>query len=34
LGILLGHIVCHDDLLVNPQKITTITAMPTPTNDS
>jgi hypothetical protein len=32
LGILLGHIMCDDDLLVNPCKITTITIMPTPIN--
>ncbi len=32
LGVLLGHIVCHDGLLVNPQKIIAITTMPTPTN--
>ncbi len=29
---LLGHIVCHDDLLVDPHNITTIIAMLTPTN--
>jgi hypothetical protein len=27
-GVLLGHIVCHDDLLVDPRKITTITILP------
>jgi hypothetical protein len=32
LGVLLGHIVCHDDLLVDPRKITIITTMPIPTN--
>jgi hypothetical protein len=32
LGVLLGLIVCHDGLLVDPQNITTITVMPTPTN--
>ncbi len=32
LGVLLGHIVCHDSLLVDPRKITTITTMPIPTN--
>jgi hypothetical protein len=31
-GEMLGHIVCHDGLLVEPQKIMTITIMPTPTN--
>jgi hypothetical protein len=32
LGVLLGHIACHDGLLVDPWKITTIIAKPTPTN--
>jgi hypothetical protein len=32
LGVLLGHIVCHDGLLVDLHKITTIIVMPTPTN--
>ncbi len=31
-GILFGHIVCHDGMLVDPRKITTIIAMPTPIN--
>jgi hypothetical protein len=30
LGVLLGHIMCHDGLLVDPRKITII--MPIPTN--
>jgi hypothetical protein len=30
--VLFGHIVCHDSLLVDPRKITTIIIMPTPTN--
>ncbi len=29
---MLGHITCHDGLLVDPRKITTITTKPTPTN--
>jgi len=32
LGVLLGHIVCHDGLLVDPHKIMAITVMLTPTN--
>jgi hypothetical protein len=32
LAVLLRHIICHDDLLVDPHKITAITTMPTPTN--
>jgi hypothetical protein len=32
LGILLGHIVCEDGLLVEPRKINIIIEMPTPTN--
>jgi hypothetical protein len=32
LGILLGHIMCQDSLLVDPWKITTITVMRPPTN--
>jgi hypothetical protein len=31
-GEVLWHIVCHDGLLVEPHKITTITIMPTPIN--
>ncbi len=30
LGVLLGHIVCEDGLLVDPRKINIITNMPTP----
>jgi hypothetical protein len=29
-GILLGHIVCEDGLLIDPRKINIITNMPTP----
>jgi hypothetical protein len=32
LTILIGHIVCHDNLLVDLRKITTITVMPILTN--
>jgi hypothetical protein len=32
LGILLGHIECHDTLLVDPRKIIAINIMPTPIN--
>jgi len=32
LKVLLGHIVCHDSLMVDPHKIIAITIMPTPTN--
>jgi hypothetical protein len=32
LKVLLGHIVCHDSLMVDPHKIIAITVMPTPTN--
>jgi hypothetical protein len=32
LKVLIGHIVCHGGLLVDPRKITTITTMPIPTN--
>jgi hypothetical protein len=32
LGILLRHIVCHDNMLVDPQKIIIITVMLIPTN--
>jgi hypothetical protein len=32
LKVLLGHIVCHDGLLVDPRKITTIIIMLVPTN--
>jgi hypothetical protein len=31
-GVLLGHIVCEDGLLVNLRKINIVTYMPTPTN--
>jgi hypothetical protein len=31
-GVLLGHIVCHDSLLVDPWKISAIIVMPPPTN--
>jgi hypothetical protein len=31
-GVLLNHIVCPDNLLVDPRKITTIIVMPPPTN--
>ncbi len=30
--VLLGHIVCHNDMLVDPRKITIITIVPIPTN--
>jgi hypothetical protein len=32
LGVLLGHIACHDNLSIYPRKITTITVMLVPTN--
>jgi hypothetical protein len=31
-GVLLGHIVCNERLLVDPRKLSTITTMPTPIN--
>jgi hypothetical protein len=31
-SVLLGHIVCNEGLLVDPQKVTTIITMLTPTN--
>ncbi len=31
-GVLLGHIICHDSLLVDPHKIIKIIVMPTPIN--
>ncbi len=34
LRLLLGHIVCHDNLLVDIRKLTTITPMPVPTNST
>ncbi len=32
LGVLFGHILCHDNLLIDPRKITTIIDVPTPIN--
>jgi len=31
-GVLLGHIICHDGLLVDPCKIMAIIVVPIPTN--